>query len=376
MNSIDFFSKEFNVWFSLSFYDFYLILKKKNLLNESNEFELNFKNNFVMKKEENLKNKEFFSGKFVECKLKADFNIEINNENEILISNFNVNDENLTKEIWGIGKIITFDIENDFFLVEFDEQIFLIDSVKNLRPISNFNNNNNNNKFILKCIKNFNENNHEIIKNIINENNNFINAEFNEINNCLILIGENEKIKEILNKIELKTKENEEKMKESELEKINKKKYKKELNFYLIFKEIIENEIKNLNKDKKENEIINYSIFKDTENEKNFKLILYSNNQNELENFFNKINYTQEIIINESLINVTETKNLINKAKVKFNKVGKHKIFLLGNEKSIKSFKTLWNLTSNYSKQIHDTTKEKENLQKEISSFKKQFNIK
>ena len=233
------------------------------MLKESNEFELNFNNNIFVINNENIsidknnKNNEFFSGKFVECKLKADYNIEIinndNNDNEILISNFNVKDDNLTKEIWGIGKIITFDIENDFFLVEFDEEIFLIDSIKNLRTISNFNNDNNNNKFILKCIKNINENNHEIIKNIINENNNFINTEFNEFNNCLILIGENEKIKEILNKIDLKTKENEEKMKESELEKINKNKYKKELNFYLIFKEIIENEIKNLNKDKNKN---------------------------------------------------------------------------------------------------------------------------
>jgi len=236
------------------------------------------------------------------------------------------------------------------------------------KEISNLNKNNNNN-LILKCLKNINENNIEIIKNIIK--NEKINFEFNEINKILILIGENEKIKEILLNIELKIKENEEKMKETELEKINKKKYKKELNFYLIFKEIIENEIKNLINEKKE---INYSIFK--ENEKNFKLILYSNNQNELENIFNKINYKQEIIISDSLINVTETKNLINKAKIKFNKVGKHKIFLLGNEKSIKSFKTLWNLTSNYSKQIENTTKEKENIQKEISSIKKQFNIK
>ena len=368
MNSIDFYCKEFNFWFSLSFYDFYVLLKKNNLLNEENEFKLNFENNFFVINNNNNNNNEieFFSGKFIECKLKADFNVEINNK-EIFIKNFNVDDDNLNKEIWAIAKIINFDKENDFFLVEFCEEIFLIDSIKNLRKISNLNNNNNN-KLILKCLKNINENNIEIIKNIINEN---INFEFNEINKILILIGENEKINEILLKIELKIKENEEKMKETELEKINKKKYKKELNFYLIFKEIIENEIKNLINEKKE---INYSIFK--ENEKNFKLILYSNNQNELENIFNKINYKQEIIISDSLINVTETKNLINKAKIKFNKVGKHKIFLLGNEKSIKSFKTLWNLTSNYSKQIENTTKEKENIQKEISSIKKQFNIK
>jgi hypothetical protein len=395
MNSINFFSHEFNVWISLNLYDFYLLLKNKNMLNENNQFIFNFndEDKFFINNNSNNNNKnninnnnnnnEFFSGKFIECKLKAEFTIDIinennnnnnnNNNNKILISNLNLNDENLTKEIWVIGKIISIDNENNFYLIEFEDQIFLIDSIKNLRQISNTNNNNNNNnKIILQYIKNINENNFEIIKEILNEKNNFISFEFNKNNKILILVGEKKFIEEILLKIENKTKENEEKIKENELEKINKKKYKKELKFFLIFKEIIENEIKNLNLNLNE---IYYSIFKEND-EKNFKLILYSNNQNELENFYNKINYKQEMIENDFLINVTETKNLLNKAKVKFNKVGKHKIFLLGSEKSIKNFKTLWNLTSNYSKQIEDTTKEKENLQKEISSFKKQYNIK
>ena len=157
MNSIDFFCKEFNFWFSLSFYDFYVLLKKKNFLNEENEFKLNFDNNIFVINNNNNNINEFFSGKFIECKLKADFNIEINNK-EIFIKNFNVDDDNLNKEIWAIAKIINFDKENDFFLVEFCDEIFLIDSIKNLRKISNLNKNNNKN-LILKCLKNINENN-------------------------------------------------------------------------------------------------------------------------------------------------------------------------------------------------------------------------
>ena len=52
------------------------------------------------------------------------------------------------------------------------------------------------------------------------------------------------------------------------------------------------------------------------------------------------------------------------------------KLFVLGNEKSINDFKIIWNITMKYSQKIEETKKESEIIKKELSTLKKQYNIK
>ena len=77
---------------------------------------------------------------------------------------------------------------------------------------------------------------------------------------------------------------------------------------------------------------------------------------------------------------VSDDKNQINdlaiKSKIKFVNIEKKSLYLIGEEKNINNFITVWNLTKQYSKEIMKESKEKDDIQKELQSLKKKHKIK
>ena len=51
-------------------------------------------------------------------------------------------------------------------------------------------------------------------------------------------------------------------------------------------------------------------------------------------------------------------------------------IYLIGEEKNINNFKVVWDMSKDYSKDIQKVSKQNENIQKELQTFKKKLKIK
>ena len=113
-------------------------------------------------------------------------------------------------------------------------------------------------------------------------------------------------------------------------------------------------------------------------NDNNFDVIIYGNNEedfSEEKNNFEK-QYKQVKLENDSPINKNEVTDLAMKSKVKFINIEKKNIYLVGEEKNINNFKTVWEIQKKYSKEIQKTSKENESIQKELQTFKKKHKIK
>ena len=61
---------------------------------------------------------------------------------------------------------------------------------------------------------------------------------------------------------------------------------------------------------------------------------------------------------------------------IKYIYFGKQFIYLIGEEKSIFNFQAIINMNEMYSKELLKSYKEKDNIQKQLSHFKKQYKIK
>ena len=64
------------------------------------------------------------------------------------------------------------------------------------------------------------------------------------------------------------------------------------------------------------------------------------------------------------------------KSKIKYVYIERKSLYLIGEEKNINSFRVVWNLKKQYSKEIQKENKEKEIIQKELMSIKKKNKIK
>ena len=120
-----------------------------------------------------------------------------------------------------------------------------------------------------------------------------------------------------------------------------------------------------------------YYIGKSNDNN-NFDITIYSNDEQDFKeekNIFEE-QYKQVMID----CDVSDDKNQINdlaiKSKVKFVNIEKKSLYLIGEEKNINNFITVWNLTKQYSKEIMKESKEKDDIQKELQSLKKKHKIK
>ena len=78
----------------------------------------------------------------------------------------------------------------------------------------------------------------------------------------------------------------------------------------------------------------------------------------------------------DDAVDKKEIEDLATKSKIKFFFIEKKCLYLVGEEKNINSFKAVWNLTNQYSKEIQKNFKENEELKKEIKSIKNKHKLK
>ena len=374
MSSLEFFSNDINGWIHIQIGELYELLKENNLLTNENLYFFDKNNILNIQKEGNKLNllDGISIGNYIEFKIKVIYIIKINpSTQKLFIEGYEENFSQSNKIIWAKGKIISFDKEKQIFFIEHNNTIYVIDNINDLRFLTEIKNEK---TFCLKTISDVSK---RIIEEIIKkkkdlsyfydeENKEFIFVA--EKNYCLFINellqikkDEKEQIDKYEKEIEIESNNI------NEMKKISKKNFKEILIYNYKFKDYIEELIKDVSK-------VEYSIFQSEQNENDFKIILYSNNKEELEEIKKDLTYYTEIIHTDFGVNETEIDEMIKKIKINYSVIDKNNIYLMDkDENKIINFKKVFNISSFYSKKIAKETKENENVKKELNLFMKKI---
>jgi len=354
-------------------------------------------------------------GNFIEVLIKQNLILETNNKKgQIQIANLNNNQkESKSYDVWTRAKIISNDTNSKLLFVELNDQIIIIDnmelvrSLKEIRPTEN--------TLLAYNLKQISNNEYNLIKEefeqllLKNSNNNkLLYIKYDVINTSLLCFGNKDDLSNLLllKQHEKKNKKmnGEEQNTNSDFSnpnsnnnligvkipagnsdngmgkdiildndiknEINEYKYKKCFTYRDKFKKDIEKNLEELFQKTK------YYVSKNNDN--NFDIIVYGNNEDDFmeeKNNFEK-KYKQVKLENDMVLNRNEVNDLAMKSKIKFVNVEKKNIYLVGEEKNINNFRTLWEINKKYSKVIQKTSKENENIQKELQIYKKKLKIK
>ena len=374
---------------------------------------------------QNIPENMLLPGNFIEAKLNQNLFLETNPKNgRIQIITNSVKSESASNyEAWYRAKIISYDDNSKLLFVEINENIEIIDNLDLIRPLKEVKYTKN--ELLAYNIKSIQKSDYEKIKGEIDKINN--DTEIEESNSTLNKISEiqyNAKdlslsfigSKDLFRKISI-LKQYEQRNKkniseepntnsdfsnpnsnknlvgikspsgrsetsdynnsnkniilEKELkEEINNYKFKETFTYRDKFKKDIEKEAEELIQNCK------YYIGKKYEN--NFDITIYGNDEqdfNEEKNIFEK-QYKQVMLDLDDAVDKKEIEDLATKSKIKFFFIEKKCLYLVGEEKNINSFKAVWNLTNQYSKEIQKNYKENEELKKEIKSIKNKHKLK
>ena len=364
-------------------------------------------------------------GNFIEAKLNQNLFLETNPKNgRIQIITNSVKSESASNyEAWYRAKIISYDDNSKLLFVEINENIEIIDNLDLIRPLKEVKYTKN--ELLAYNIKSIQKSDYEKIKGEIDKINNDTeieesNSTLNKISEIqynakdlsLVFIGSKDLFRKIsiLKQYEQRNKKNisEEPNTNSDFsnpnsnknlvgikspsgrsetsdynnsnkniilekelkEEINNYKFKETFTYRDKFKKDIEKEAEELIQNCK------YYIGKKYEN--NFDITIYGNDEqdfNEEKNIFEK-QYKQVMLDLDDAVDKKEIEDLATKSKIKFFFIEKKCLYLVGEEKNINSFKAVWNLTNQYSKEIQKNFKENEELKKEIKSIKNKHKLK
>ena len=364
-------------------------------------------------------------GNFIEAKLNQNLFLETNPKNGRiqLITNSLKSESASNYEAWYRAKIISYDDNSKLLFVEINENIEIIDNLDLIRPLKEVKYTKN--ELLAYNIESIQKSDYEKIKGEIDKINN--NTELDESNSTLnkifeinysqkdsslSCIGSKDLFRKIsiLKQYEQRNKKNisEEPNTNSDFsnpnsnknlvgikspsgrsetsdynnsnkniilekelkEEINNYKFKETFTYRDKFKKDIEKEAEELIQNCK------YYIGKKYEN--NFDITIYGNDEqdfNEEKNIFEK-QYKQVMLDLDDAVDKKEIEDLATKSKIKFFFIEKKCLYLVGEEKNINSFKAVWNLTNQYSKEIQKNFKENEELKKEIKSIKNKHKLK
>ena len=364
-------------------------------------------------------------GNFIEAKLNQNLFLETNPKNGRiqLITNSVKSESASNYEAWYRAKIISYDDNSKLLFVEINENIEIIDNLDLIRPLKEVKYTKN--ELLAYNIKSIQKSDYEKIKGEIDKINNDTeieesNSTLNKISEIqynakdlsLAFIGSKDLFRKIsiLKQYEQRNKKNisEEPNTNSDFsnpnsnknligikspsgrsetsdynnsnkniilekelkEEINNYKFKETFTYRDKFKKDIEKEAEELIQNCK------YYIGKKYEN--NFDITIYGNDEqdfNEEKNIFEK-QYKQVMLDLDDAVDKKEIEDLATKSKIKFFFIEKKCLYLVGEEKNINSFKAVWNLTNQYSKEIQKNFKENEELKKEIKSIKNKHKLK
>ena len=364
-------------------------------------------------------------GNFIEAKLNQNLFLETNPKNGRiqLITNSLKSESASNYEAWYRAKIISYDDNSKLLFVEINENIEIIDNLDLIRPLKEVKYTKN--ELLAYNIKSIQKSDYEKIKGEIykinndteiEESNSTLNKiseiQYNAKDLSLAFIGSKDLFRKIsiLKQYEQRNKKNisEEPNTNSDFsnpnsnknlvgikspsgrsetsdynnsnkniilekelkEEINNYKFKETFTYRDKFKKDIEKEAEELIQNCK------YYIGKKYEN--NFDITIYGNDEqdfNEEKNIFEK-QYKQVMLDLDDAVDKKEIEDLATKSKIKFFFIEKKCLYLVGEEKNINSFKAVWNLTNQYSKEIQKNFKENEELKKEIKSIKNKHKLK
>lgn len=406
MTKIEYFFPRLNGWLSLSLDDYI------NLVFTQTDNNFNYINNFrhmpIKIKLNSDENSEPFlpskliSGNYVEIFLQQELNLLSVNPKGTIILNPKKENQNIY-DCWVQAKIISFDLVNNLLFLEYNDQIIIIDDLVKVRSLTEkkFNNKN----LVLYYVKKISNSEYETIKKEIEtltaDNNKNLFYKYDIIKSSLIFLGQKDIIPNLLKDLEQRYKseesnnnsefsatsrsehseegseKSEKKSKNSKLneadilDQINNYKYKESFVFKNVFKKDAEKILKNI--------IIKNKFYITANNEEEFKIIIYGNDENnfyeEKNNFEN--NYKgYELSLERIINNKSEISLLAKKAKVKYIYFSRNYLYLIGEEKRISNFKVVLSLNMSYAKEIQKTNKETENIKKELNDFKKKNKLK
>lgn len=416
MKSIEYFITRLNGWLSISLETYLSLLFSQ----EENKFsKIKIPKGMPIKAiEPDSSNNDELTlspGNFVEVLIKQNLILDTNNKNgQIQISNFYNDQKNLKEyDVWTRGKIISNDTDSKLLFIEINDKIEIIDDMSLVRPLkeikttstdfvayyikqisnSGYNsikeefdklmnaNSNNNKLFYIKydiikssllCFGNKNDLNNLLLlnkqeekykKNNNNEEqNNNSDSNPNSNNNLLGVKGPSREYEDSDKKIIIVDDE-----KQNE---INECKYKTSFTYREKFKKDLEKDFAEIFQS------CRYYVGKNKDN--NFDIVVYGNNEDEYlkeKNICEK-KYKQVKLDSDTPLNKNELNDLAMKSKVKYINIEKKSIYLVGEEKCINNFKTVWEMTKKYSKEIQKTSKENESIQRELQTFKKKHNLK
>ena len=416
MKSIEYFITRLNGWLSISLETYLSLLFSQ----EENKFsKIKIPKGMPIKAiEPDSSNKDEPSlspGNFVEVLVKQNLILETNNKNgQIQISNLSNGQKKLKEyDVWTRGKIISNDTDSKILFIEINDKIEIIDDMNLVRPLKEIRTTNNDfSAYYIKQISNseYNSIKEEFDKLMAaNSNNNklfYIKYDIikssllcfgnkNDLNNLLLLNRQEEKYKKNNNNEEQNnnsdsnpnsnnnllgikgpSKESEDSDKKiiivdgEKQNEINECKYKTSFTYREKFRKDLEKDFAEVFQN------CRYYIGKNIDN--NFDVVIYGNNEDEYLKEKNTCEkkYKQVKLDSDTPLNKNELNDLAMKSKVKYINIEKKSIYLVGDEKCINNFKTVWEMTKKYSKEIQRTSKENESIQKELQTFKKKHNLK
>ena len=416
MKSIEYFITRLNGWLSISLETYLSLLFSQ----EENKFsKIKIPKGMPIKaiEPDSTNNDELILslGNFVEVLIKQNLILDTNNKNgQIQISNLS-NDQKSLKEydVWTRGKIISNDTDSKLLFIEINDKIEIIDDMSLVRPLKEIRTTSSD--FVAYYIKQISNSGYNSIKEEFdklmnaNSNNNklfYIKYDIikssllcfgnkNDLNNLLLLNKQEEKYKKNNNNDEQNnnsdsnpnsnnnllgvkgpSRESEDSDKkiiivdDEKQNEINECKYKTSFTYREKFKKDLEKDFAEIFQN------CRYYIGKNNDN--NFDVVVYGNNEDEYlkeKNICEK-KYKQVKLDSDTPLNKNELNDLAMKSKVKYINIEKKSIYLVGEEKCINNFKTVWEMTKKYSKEIQKTSKENESIQRELQTFKKKHNLK
>jgi hypothetical protein len=416
MKSIEYFITRLNGWLSISLETYLSLLFSQ----EENKFsKIKIPKGMPIKaiEPDSTNNDELIlsPGNFVEVLIKQNLILDTNNKNgQIQISNLS-NDQKSLKEydVWTRGKIISNDTDSKLLFIEINDKIEIIDDMSLVRPLKEIRTTSSD--FVAYYIKQISNSGYNSIKEEFdklmnaNSNNNklfYIKYDIikssllcfgnkNDLNNLLLLNKQEEKYKKNNNNDEQNnnsdsnpnsnnnllgvkgpSRESEDSDKkiiivdDEKQNEINECKYKTSFTYREKFKKDLEKDFAEIFQN------CRYYIGKNNDN--NFDVVVYGNNEDEYlkeKNICEK-KYKQVKLDSDTPLNKNELNDLAMKSKVKYINIEKKNIYLVGEEKCINNFKTVWEMTKKYSKEIQKTSKENESIQRELQTFKKKHNLK
>ena len=350
----------------------------------------------------------FISGNYVEVLMKKELSLISYNSKHLNITIQNNEIKKRQYDIWVRAKIISYDDENKILFLEYNEELFLIEDMNNIRQLSQ--QTKLEEDIYIYYIKKLSNVEYEQFKfeyddveyQTEDEKEYLVYQNFNKIKSSLLCVFPKKEMTNFPSLIELENKYRFQNIEESItnsgitsrsgrseesdknisrksnifvdeeyiLNDINNYEFKESFTFKTFFKKDAQKIMKNIIKKAKY-----YITGLDGEE---FKIIIYGNNENDFneeKNYFEKEFKSMELLF-EGNINKNEIIDIANSAKIKYIYFGKKILYLIGEEKPLSNFETIFNMNIMYSKESQKSHKQNEIFQKQLINFKKEYNIK